>query len=113
MSPFASVGMNGIVSGHIPENGEINEDSRAAWTNTIFSVAANSLSRRIGHTSTFYEDDVRLLIRALGMPELLAIKLLDADLQREIGFTIFADTVFENGSREMGGPRHYNNFRIK
>jgi hypothetical protein len=43
----------------------------------------------------------------------MARSLLDADLNRIIGFTICADTVFENDEGIVGGKRHYENFQIK
>ncbi len=113
MSPYAGVGIDCIVSGHIEENGEVNEHNRGAWVNTIAAISATSMLRRITNTpDKFYHADVQLLIRALGMPEELARSLLDADLQRKIGFTICADTVFETEG-VIGGKRYYEKFRIR
>lgn len=100
-----------IISAYLPENGEVDEHSRADWRNIIAATSDEllMLERGIGKRT---RDTARDLLRTkLGMPEDIALTLIEAAINLEEGFCVEADTIFEEGG--IGGKRHYENFRIR
>ncbi len=112
MAPYAQV-----TGAHSPRitigllEGEDKECLQAAWGSGIITASDQVQLVAEGSTKYTLESAEQVIEKQIGMPAEMAHALVEAASRLDDSVRVEAETVFEQKGR-VGGPRHYENFRI-